>query len=181
MPVWREFCLHRSLFCRHAVPIGLKRLLHNCLAELLPQRLFNRFDLDRFWLSEILRRVDPFAQHRARWIVYFHRLDRGATIGQIRREDIQRKDHHRQVCPGHFDEEFIVTHPYFSDFPAIDNRRKRQRLVLRIAEDRAAGSCTARIGPYSNPLGWTMRISHSVIAVSMPNGVNRTSSGFTKS
>src|SRR6185312_8921228 len=26
--------------------------------------------------------------------------------------------------------------PYFSDFPAIDNRGKRQRLVLRISEDR---------------------------------------------
>jgi len=42
-------------------------------------------------------------------------------------------------------------------------------------------SWPARMWPCSKPLGWTIRISDSVITVSIPKGVNRASSGFTNS
>ena len=153
MAIWWELGLDRSLFCRHVVPIDFKRLLHHCLAELLAQCLFNGFHPNGRWIPEILWRFDPFTQQRARRILHFHRLDGCAAVGQIGGKDIQRQNHHAQICPGHFDEELVITHPYLPDFPAIDNRRERTTVDPSHLEGSGSRLWPAKIGPYSNPFG----------------------------
>ena len=149
-------------------------------AERLSKRLLDRMNRNCLRSAEVLRRDDTLSQRSLLRIHHLDRLNSGTSIGQICRKNIQGQHNHREVGPRHLHEQFIIARPHFPDFTAVDNRRKGQDLLRGVPENghpAVAGKDVAVL----EPLGWTIRISDSVITVSIPRGVNCTASGSTNS
>ncbi len=94
LTIRRQFCFDPSTAGRYAIAIPLQRLFHDLYTQFLSKRLFDRGDRNDLRLSQIVRCDHPSPEWRALGVLHLNRSNNRPSIGQIRREDVQREHHH---------------------------------------------------------------------------------------
>ena len=116
------------------IAVGQQRLPNPFCAERHAEGILNRLDRDGSGFLEVERCPDGLPEFGRVGIGHLDRLDRGPTIRQVDRQDIERQQHHREVRARDLHEQLTVPHTDFPDLPAVDDRGKGQHLAFGVAQ-----------------------------------------------
>ena len=120
------------------IAVGQQRLPNPFCAERHAEGILNRLDRDGSGFLEVERCPDGLPEFGRVGIGHLDRLDRGPTIRQVDRQDIERQQHHREVRARDLHEQLTVPHTDFPDLPAVDDRGERQDLSFLVHQQREA-------------------------------------------